>query len=645
MAEFLGNLVFFVQGPCLVSLNYSTKERRVHSVHTDTITVLRKHNEQLFTASLDGKVTVWEPPTFSQVDCCSGVSLLAVTSKSIYFQKTNSDSLGVVDRSNLKVTPETILKGLVGEAIDLKTFPDESQLGVLNPHELLLFNLTTHSTRSIPHSVRLSAFAIHPQLKYLAIGDVGGQIFKIHGQTKEKDHWHSHKVSTLEFAGDGSHMTSGGEEGVLVLWYEATKKKNFLPRLGSPILSAAIKEDSSLYAVKLLDNSVKVIQASDFRVVCSYTGLTDPSKIIPGSRVFTGLVRNQNQLYMNGAPGYLQTFNPYTFEVTRIDCSNRNPVSRSEVLYPNPLQVVQVAFLEEFTATLEVSDTPHLPLSYLKFWKEGSIHTLVLHPHYDTAYKLLSGVNSIFSLGENSMRCWKNSGKSWVCEAEKEHHKLKTADISLHEEGVAVAYEHIIVHYNSDLEVVRKMYEPDSRCFQELKECQSNLVARSKHSLHVFKKGVILWSLELGYLHSIYSENKYFLLGLNASKYTPKEKRKQATNIILKFQTESPKPLKIYKVAEPKAYALFDGQTVVFDKDFNFANLDSSAEKAHESLPEVQKDQMDIEETKETQINPPRYLSTKALSSIEHQKSFELPSMHTLFQEIVCKELSALSIK
>ena len=50
-------------------------------------------------------------------------------------------------------------------------------------------------------------------------------------------------------------------KGVIVETHEQTQEKNFIPRLGAPILNLTISDDDSLYAIALVDNSIKIIKS------------------------------------------------------------------------------------------------------------------------------------------------------------------------------------------------------------------------------------------------------------------------------------------------------------------------------------------------------------------------------------------------
>eukprot|EP00914_Ancora_sagittata_P008800 GHVO01017066.1.p1 GENE.GHVO01017066.1~~GHVO01017066.1.p1 ORF type:complete len:838 (+),score=153.61 GHVO01017066.1:27-2516(+) len=54
------------------------------------------------------------------------------------------------------------------------------------------------------------------------------------------DHWHAHPVSSLIFSSDGLSLISGGEEGVLVSYNLDIHTRQYLPRLGSPILNISV---------------------------------------------------------------------------------------------------------------------------------------------------------------------------------------------------------------------------------------------------------------------------------------------------------------------------------------------------------------------------------------------------------------------
>ena len=68
-------------------------------------------------------------------------------------------------------------------------------------------------------------------------------------------HSHAHTSPTPTLAPPtGTYLLSGGEEGVLVLWQLDTNKKQFRPRLGSPITRLACCPGDKFFTVGLESN-------------------------------------------------------------------------------------------------------------------------------------------------------------------------------------------------------------------------------------------------------------------------------------------------------------------------------------------------------------------------------------------------------
>lgn len=134
---------------------------------------------------------------------------------------------------------------------------------------------------------RLSSLTFHPENEYFATGDDKGVVrlwYCLNDQVPEKAvgvekkaqttalHWHSHAVSSLSFTANGAYLLSGGEESVLVIWQLHTGKKEFVPRLGSPITSVSVSPQTGAeeYLVGLADATFTFINATNLRVSRSY---------------------------------------------------------------------------------------------------------------------------------------------------------------------------------------------------------------------------------------------------------------------------------------------------------------------------------------------------------------------------------------
>lgn len=116
--------------------------------------------------------------------------------------------------------------------------------------------------------------------KAYAYADSSGAIYlyELNAFEKNKEsvprklHWHSAQVPTLEFALSGQYLLSGGHEGVLVLWQLTTSNKQYLPRISHTIESIATSTMSKYYALKLADNTIKIINATDLTLRAEISG-------------------------------------------------------------------------------------------------------------------------------------------------------------------------------------------------------------------------------------------------------------------------------------------------------------------------------------------------------------------------------------
>lgn len=138
----------------------------------------------------------------------------------------------------------------------------------------------------------LTSLAFHPTQEYFATGDHKGRIRLWYcldsslialgkGSAKDEDkraqtttlHWHAHAVSSLAFSSNGAYLLSGGEEAVLVIWQLHTGKKEFVPRVGSPIVSVAVMSHQNVeeeYLLVLSDGTLVMIGANSLRISKSF---------------------------------------------------------------------------------------------------------------------------------------------------------------------------------------------------------------------------------------------------------------------------------------------------------------------------------------------------------------------------------------
>jgi NET1-associated nuclear protein 1 (U3 small nucleolar RNA-associated protein 17) len=136
---------------------------------------------------------------------------------------------------------------------------------------------------------RLTCLAFHPTEDYFATGDEKGNIrlwYCLNEQSPVKPvgvekktqtttlHWHAHAVSSIAFTSNGAYLLSGGEESVLVIWQLHTGKREFLPRIGSPIKTISVSKvagGEEEYLLGLADSTYIFVGAASLKISRSYS--------------------------------------------------------------------------------------------------------------------------------------------------------------------------------------------------------------------------------------------------------------------------------------------------------------------------------------------------------------------------------------
>ncbi|KAJ3213554.1 WD repeat-containing protein 75 [Dinochytrium kinnereticum] len=262
-------------------------------------------------------------------------------------------------------------------------------------------------TRFFPKE-KISSISIHPTDPCVAVGLANGEInlwycISAPGNPHpvvSKLHWHAHSVSDLRFTPDGVYLLSGGEEAVLVIWQLATQHKQFLPRLGADIQSIGMSEDQSLYAITLGDNTVKIVSATDLSIRQAVSGLkaasnagrqtSDDLDLAAGGRevLWRSPLRYRNSgitidprsnlvALVSGGGASIQFFNAQEDRhVMEIETSPRNRVSRTEAEEMSHNELTKIAFsaLGNWMATVDVSPSSDGQLDQsVKIWEFDTV--------------------------------------------------------------------------------------------------------------------------------------------------------------------------------------------------------------------------------------------------------------------------------
>jgi NET1-associated nuclear protein 1 (U3 small nucleolar RNA-associated protein 17) len=286
----------------------------------------------------------------------------------------------------------------------------------------------------------LTCLAFHPSEEYFATGDSKGNIrlwyclnehIPINAVGVEKKaqtttlHWHAHAVSSIAFTSNGAYLLSGGEESVLVLWQLHTGKKEFIPRVGSPIKTVALSKiegNEEEYLLGLADATYVFVSGSTLKIsrsyariklgscfstsVCEYNNLTnwllfsyptDPAlpHVWPSNAASAPLAVHSltsTLILPSSHPSSLQIYSPSSSKlISELEVSPSNRVSRRDdkPVQPSKVERAVVTSSGEWMASIDSRDGDDTFRGeiYLKIWwwdrKTGYwiLNTRIDRPH------------------------------------------------------------------------------------------------------------------------------------------------------------------------------------------------------------------------------------------------------------------------
>ncbi|KAM0746354.1 WD40 repeat-like protein [Meredithblackwellia eburnea MCA 4105] len=258
-------------------------------------------------------------------------------------------------------------------------------------------------------------------------------------------HWHAHPVTALTFTPNGAYLLSGGQEAVIVLWQVRTNHREFVPRVGAPILALSVANQEAGDAeqqivARLTDGSTVFVGSQKLKIMHTISGVkAGHSPSITSQR--SALLPLALQPYTNSLvvpsshPSSLQFYSPtLDSQLLELEVSPSNRVS-SVGRAIEPTRVERVAFSTSegegkpyWMATLDKWESgAWSPERQLKFWrwKEGTGFTLMTRidrPH-DTTITSLSFSPSptspilLTTSQDGSVKIWSftSQEQTWTC--------------------------------------------------------------------------------------------------------------------------------------------------------------------------------------------------------------------------------------
>lgn len=371
----------------------------------------------------------------------------------------------------------------------LAVSPSGRFVAVASGKKLIVWSDGT-TLRKFEHDQEITTVDFHPTASYLAYGDNLGRISLLYYMTGGAGadghhtpltstlHWHSHRVAALKFTADGEQLLSGGEESVLVVWHLQSRQKSFLPRLGAEIGSLQLSPDGQLYAVGLVDNSVKVVAAANLAIKQTVEGMRFVNVQVNVRRRPTRMAYepHRNQLAFFG-PRFVQFWSlDQNAHAGDVEVTPRNRISRTETKELVDAEVTHAAFSGDATwmATVDVRDDKEFPVDiYLKFWEwdassqSWTLNTRIDFPHgsgrvSSLAFNPTRGATTLVTTGEDKQfRVWtlrsagvtEGEGETtfWACAATGDYkgRTCKSVSFSLDGSLFSVAHDEQVTLWDS----------------------------------------------------------------------------------------------------------------------------------------------------------------------------------------------------
>ncbi|KAJ7727818.1 WD40 repeat-like protein [Mycena maculata] len=451
-----------------------------YDASSDTVTcaVLNPHNAfQLITGSLAGVLAVWdflEATLLQIIDIAQPIHHICAHESfqdSVFVTASRPGKKGVIDensivlrvslksadvasQSTVQKSAEIIPVGKIRQPTGLAFSPSGEWLVAIGGHKAYVASATSLSSGFIKYvsPERLTCIAFHPSEDYFASGDEKGYIrlwYCLNEQASSKSvgvekklqttslHWHAHAVSSIAFTPNGAYLLSGGEESVLVIWQLHTGKREFLPRIGSPIKTISVSKvagGEEEYLLGLADATFAFVGAASLKVSRSYSRIKlDPASVYNTPSTSKNPVTplsvhtlTSTLILPSSHPSSLQIYSPISSTlVSELEVSPSNRVSRRDEKPIEPCRIERVTLSPsgDWLATLDAreGDEDLHGESYLKIWrwdrKAGFwiLNTRVDRPHglakvTDVAFAPGSEGQPLFLVtigGDSNIKTWR----------------------------------------------------------------------------------------------------------------------------------------------------------------------------------------------------------------------------------------------
>ncbi|KAI9105951.1 WD40-repeat-containing domain protein [Phlyctochytrium arcticum] len=516
----------------------------------------------------------------------------------------------------------------------------------------------------------ITALAVHPDGQNVAIGDAKGRITLWHQAVElesqnvsESLHWHPHAVNDLAYTSDGSHLLSGGNEKVLVIWQLAAKRKQFLPRLNSEILTISISPNQKHFALTHRNNTSHLVSAANFSIEATVAGLHIATAInLSQERITQPRVdARTHAIVLPGYPGFLQFFDIVSDAAIMQLEVTPNSLSDSDIQSgPSraPVFLTQFALSNDSSWLLTCEERRHSDSdiqSFLKFWKydlNKRTYTLfcrVDQPHDGCVNGLEIASNSrqaVTTGADGSFKIWQLKplksdpavGDAWQCTSRMTYQNQKAQQPSFSPDSsiLAIPFGHAITIWDGAGERLHSvLISSHSRSTIRKVEFvnSTTLVAHSDEDMGVWDllTCTLVWSLRMKVQSLVVdtSSSRIAVLVKNAVRRVDTEVL--PTPQVFVFEATSPTPLMQHSTSKAASYVavVFHlSQLLLLTTDGTFEALHTSkdhAQKTPTTKPGQGRVQNPLSSLYGDKIDIPRIVNTEPIRN-SSTLDFSIPS-------------------
>eukprot|EP01080_Neovahlkampfia_damariscottae_P010926 gene10926-3631_t len=260
---------YFVVGNCSqIKICITATGKILHNISTknDDISHLQKNpqnDEQFYSSSQNGSITLWNAEENTKIQEWEFNTKI----QKFFFEGQNSkifiqNSEGIFETSFEKKELKQLSK--IGNTQNMTYYAEKKLLFFTHEHKIHQLNLSNKKEFICALDQQIVSLAVSI-FGVIAVSDSYGSI-KLFNPFESKPFsnitWHPLPVNSITFSADGLYLFSGGDEGLLVMWYLQSSQKTFFP-VYSKISNISISDNLQHFLCSTKNNFISILESSN----------------------------------------------------------------------------------------------------------------------------------------------------------------------------------------------------------------------------------------------------------------------------------------------------------------------------------------------------------------------------------------------